>query len=60
MKREELLVAAERRPGQDVLPTLLGGMRREGPSRNKTPSVRIMAEKNRLASGQIPQSVRRA
>ena len=60
MRREELLTAAERRPGQDVLPALLGSTRRVGPIRNKTPSVRIMAEKNRLASGQIPQSVRSA
>ncbi len=60
MRREELLAAAERRPGQNVLPSPLGGVRRVGPSRKKMPSVRIMAEKNRLAGGQIPQSVRSA
>ena len=59
MRREELS-AAERRPGQDVLPATLGGMRRVGPSRNKMPSIRIMAEKNRLVGGQIAQSVRSA
>jgi hypothetical protein len=60
MRREELLDAAERRPRQDALPTLLGGMRRIGPNRNKAPSVRITAEKNRLIGGQTPQSVRSA
>ena len=57
MRCEELLAAAERTPGQNVLPSLLGGMRRVGPSRQKTPSVRLVAEKDRLAGGQIPQSV---
>jgi hypothetical protein len=60
MRREELLAAAERRPGQDVLPSPLGGMRRVRPSCNKMPSVRIMAEKNRLVGWQIPQSDRSA
>jgi hypothetical protein len=60
MRREELLATAERRPGQDVLPATLGGMRRVGPSGKEMPSVRIMAKKNRLAGGQIPQSVRGA
>ena len=60
MRREELLGAAERTPGQNVLPATLGGMRRVGPSRDKMPSIRIMAEKNRLVGGQIAQSVRSA
>jgi len=60
MRRAELLAAAERRPGQDVLPAALGGMRRVGPSGKEMPSVRIMAEKNRLIGRQIPQSVRSA
>ena len=60
MRREELLAAAERRPGKYVLPSTLGSMRRVGPSGNKMPTIRIMAEKNRLVGGQIPQSVRSA
>jgi hypothetical protein len=60
MRCEELLAAAERRPGQEVLPSTLGGARRVGPSRKKMPSIRIMAEKHRLVGWQIPQSVRGA
>ena len=60
MRREELLAAAERTPGQNVLPALLAGMRRVGPSRKEMPSLWIMAEKNRLVGGQTPQSVRSA
>lgn len=55
-RRDELLAAAERTPGQDVLPPPRGGVRRVGPSRDGMPSVRIMAEKNRLTAGQIPPS----
>ena len=60
MRREELLSAAERRPGQEVLPSTPGSVRRVGPNGDKMPSLRIMAEKNRLAGGQIPQSGWRA
>ena len=57
MRCEELLTATERRPGQNVLPSPLSGVRRVGPSRQKTPSARLVAEKDRLAGGQIPQSL---
>jgi hypothetical protein len=60
MRCEELLTTTERRPRQNVLPSPLSGMWRVGPSRKKIPSIRIMAEKNRLVGGQIPQSVRSA
>ena len=39
---------------------MLGGMWGVEPSRNKMPSIRVMAEKNRLVGGQITQSVRSA
>ena len=58
MRREELLTTTERRPGQNVLPSPLSGMRRVGPSRKEMPSGWIMTEQSRLVGGQIPQSVR--
>lgn len=60
MRREELVAAAQRTPGKSVLPPPLGSVRRVGPSREEMPSVRIMPEENRLAGGQIPQSIRGA
>ena len=42
-RREELFAAAERTPGQAVLPPPLGGVRRVGPSRDEMPPLRIMA-----------------
>ena len=53
MRCEELLAAAEWRPGQNVLPSPLRGIGRVGPSRKKMPSVRIIEEQNRPAGGQI-------
>src|SRR6516165_7171324 len=56
----EELLAAERGPGQEMLPSPLRGARRVRPRRGETPSVRMMSEQDRLAGGQISQSARGA
>src|SRR5215469_16080531 len=58
--REELFAAAERTPGQQMLPPPPRGIGRIGPSRDGVPSARAVAEERRLARGQISKPARRA
>src|SRR5215469_1333352 len=58
--REELFAAAERTPGQQMLPPPPRGIGRIGPSRDEVPSARAVAQERRLARSQISQLARSA